>query len=95
MHRMGLGCVRLHGGVATAKRGELMDRFRDDDSVQVFISTDAGGVGLNLQSASVLINLDMPWNPAVLEQRIARMHRLGQKEKVQIVLMVAAESYEQ
>jgi hypothetical protein len=72
-----------------------MDRFREDDAVQVFISTDAGGVGLNLQSASVLINLDMPWNPAVLEQRIARVHRLGQKEKVQIILLVAADSYEQ
>jgi len=95
MRRMGLGHVRLHGGVPTASRGALMDRFREDDAVQVFISTDAGGVGLNLQSASVLINLDMPWNPAVLEQRIARVHRLGQKEKVQIFLLVAADSYEQ
>ncbi|MCP4376298.1 MAG: DEAD/DEAH box helicase, partial [bacterium] len=95
LRRMGLGHVRLHGGVPTAHRGALMDRFREDDAVQVFISTDAGGVGLNLQSASVLINLDMPWNPAVLEQRIARVHRLGQKEKVQIILLVAADSYEQ
>ncbi len=95
VRRMGLGHVRLHGGVPTAKRGALIDRFREDDAVQVFISTDAGGVGLNLQSASVLINLDMPWNPAVLEQRIARIHRLGQKEKVQIILLVAADSYEQ
>ncbi|MCP4287477.1 MAG: DEAD/DEAH box helicase family protein [Gammaproteobacteria bacterium] len=95
LRRMGLGHVRLHGGVPTAKRGDLMDRFREDDAVQVFISTDAGGVGLNLQSASVLINLDMPWNPAVLEQRIARIHRLGQKEKVQVILLVAADSYEQ
>ena len=95
LHRMGLGHVRLHGGVPTARRGALIDRFREDDAVQVFISTDAGGVGLNLQSASVLINLDMPWNPAVLEQRIARVHRLGQKQKVQIILLVAADSYEQ
>jgi hypothetical protein len=72
-----------------------MDRFRDDDSVQVFISTDAGGSGLNLQSASVLVNLDMPWNPAVLDQRIARVHRLGQKEKVQVILMIASDSYEE
>ncbi len=95
LRRMGLGHVRLHGGVPTARRGTLIDRFREDDAIQVFISTDAGGVGLNLQSASVLINLDMPWNPAVLEQRIARVHRLGQKEKVQIILLVAADSYEQ
>ncbi len=93
--RMSIGCVRLHGGVATAQRGALLDRFRDDDATQLFISTDAGGVGLNLQAASALINLDMPWNPAVLEQRIARVHRLGQRRPVQIILVVAADSYEQ
>ena len=95
LRKMGLGYVRLHGGVPTAKRGELMDRFRDDDAVQVFISTDAGGVGLNLQSGAALINLDVPWNPAVLEQRNARIHRLGQKRSVQIITMVAAASYEE
>lgn len=92
---MGLGCVRLHGGVPVPKRGELMDRFREDDSVQVFVSTDAGGVGLNLQSGSVVINLDVPWNPAVLEQRNGRVHRLGQTRKVQIINLVAADSYEE
>ena len=92
---MGLGCVRLHGGIPSHKRGELMDKFQHDDSVQIFISTDAGGVGLNLQSATVLINLDMPWNPAVLDQRIARIHRLGQKQNVQIFLLLAEDSYEQ
>ncbi|WP_295446524.1 DEAD/DEAH box helicase [uncultured Thiodictyon sp.] len=91
---MGLGCVRLHGGVPTDKRGALIDRFRDDPATQVFISTDAGGVGLNLQAASVLINLDIPWNPAVLDQRIGRIHRLGQTARVQILLLVAADSYE-
>lgn len=95
LKRMGLGCVRLHGGVPTARRGALMDRFRDDDAIQVFISTDAGGVGLNLQSGAVLINLDVPWNPAVLEQRNARIHRLGQTRTVQIITMVAADSYEE
>jgi len=95
LRRMKLGFVRLHGGVPTAKRGELMDRFREDDGVQVFISTDAGGVGLNLQSGSVLVNLDVPWNPAVLEQRNGRVHRLGQTRKVQIITMVAADSYEE
>ena len=92
---MGLGSVRLHGGVPTANRGTLIDRFRDDDAIQVFISTDAGGVGLNLQNAAVLINLDIPWNPAILEQRIARVHRLGQQQKVQAILLVASESYEE
>jgi superfamily II DNA or RNA helicase len=95
VRRLGIGSVRLHGGVPTGKRGDLLDRFRDDDGVQVFISTDAGGVGLNLQLASALVNLDMPWNPAVLDQRIARVHRLGQTNKVQIFLMIAEDSYEE
>ncbi|MEZ5452835.1 MAG: DEAD/DEAH box helicase [Thiothrix sp.] len=95
LRSMGVGCVRLHGGVPSDKRGELMDRFHNDDAIQVFISTDAGGTGLNLQNAAVLINLDMPWNPAVLDQRIARIHRLGQKQTVQIVLMVSSSSYEE
>ena len=90
-----LGCVRLHGGVPSHKRGDLMESFQNDAAVQVFISTDAGGTGLNLQSATALINLDMPWNPAVLDQRIARIHRLGQKQKVQIFLLLAEDSYEQ
>lgn len=95
LREMGVGSVRLHGKIPTSKRGKLIDGFRNDDCLQVFISTDAGGVGLNLQNASVLINLDMPWNPAVLEQRNARIHRLGQKNKVQIINMVAKNSYEE
>ena len=92
---MGVGHVHLHGGVPTSKRGELLQRFQQDDAVQVFISTDAGGVGLNLQNASVVINLDMPWNPATLDQRVARVHRLGQKNTVQSILIVSEDSYEQ
>ncbi len=92
---LGLGFVHLHGGVPTASRGALTDRFREDPATQVFISTDAGGVGLNLQSATVLINLELPWNPATLEQRIARVHRLGQRETTQILLLVSARSYEE
>ncbi len=95
LKKMGIGYVSLHGSVPTAKRGDLMDAFQNDDSVQVFLSTDAGGLGLNLQSGSVLVNLDVPWNPAVLEQRNGRIHRLGQTRTVQIVTMVAAGSYEE
>ncbi|NBC14706.1 MAG: DEAD/DEAH box helicase family protein [Gammaproteobacteria bacterium] len=94
VRRMGLGCVRLHGQIPSAKRGALMDRFHNDDACQVFISTDAGGTGLNLQCASLLVNLDVPWNPAVLDQRVARVHRLGQRSKVQVVHLVAADAYE-
>jgi superfamily II DNA or RNA helicase len=92
---LGIGVVRLHGGVPTEKRGALISRFENDPDVQVFLSTDAGGVGLNLQAASVLINLDLPWNPAVLDQRIGRVHRLGQRKTVRALLLVSSESYEE
>jgi hypothetical protein len=55
----------------------------------VFLSTDAGGVGLNLQDASTVVNMDLPWNPAVLDQRIGRVHRLGQHRPVRVVNFVA------
>ncbi len=79
----------LHGGIASKDREQLFENFRNDPESRVFLSTDAGGVGLNLQSASLLINLDLPWNPAVLEQRIGRIHRMGQKRKVQIINLIA------
>ena len=91
---LGLGYVRFHGGVPTARRGRLIDRFRDDPDCRVFFSTDAGGVGLNLQFASVVINLELPWNPAVLEQRIGRVHRHGQTEPVQVFFLIAEDSFE-
>lgn len=91
---LGLGSVRLHGGVPSNKRGDLIDKFMEDPSIQVFFSTDAGGVGLNLQAATALVNLDVPWNPAVVDQRVARVHRLGQKEPVQVIHLVAENAYE-
>ena len=57
--------------------------------------TDAGSTGLNLQVASILINLDLPWNPAVLEQRIARIYRIGQQRNIQIINLVAPSSIEE
>ena len=85
----------LHGGVPSAKRKALIDDFRDKPECRVFLSTDAGSTGLNLQSASLLINIDLPWNPAVLEQRIARIYRLGQENPVQIINMVARDTIEE
>jgi superfamily II DNA or RNA helicase len=86
--------VLLHGGVAGHKRGDLVDRFREEADCRVFLSTDAGGVGLNLQNASAVFNMDQPWNPAVLEQRIGRVHRMGQKQPVQVLHFVARDSIE-
>jgi len=81
--------VFLHGGVASHKRGDLIKAFRDDQACRLFLSTEAGGVGLNLQNAAVVINMDLPWNPAVLEQRISRVYRLGQKQPVRVINFIA------
>jgi len=94
LDKQGIGYRYLHGGVPSVKREELFTRFNQDPEVRIFLSTDAVGTGLNLQSASIMINLDIPWNPAVLEQRIARIHRLGQKNKVSMINMVAAGTIE-
>lgn len=88
------GFAYLHGGVPSADRADLMRRFQQDPDCRVFLSTDAGGVGLNLQTASMLVNLDIPWNLAVLEQRISRIHRMGQKENITVINMVSAETIE-
>lgn len=89
-----VGFEYLHGGIPSEKRKDLIKNFHEIPNCRVFLSTDAGGVGLNLQCASLLINLDIPWNPAVLEQRIGRIHRLGQKRNVQIINLIASETIE-
>jgi len=83
------GYVHLHGGVPSKQRGELTRALREQPDCRVFLSSDAGGVGLNLQSASTVINMDLPWNPAVLEQRIGRVHRLGQGRPVRVVNFIS------
>ncbi|HMC63604.1 MAG TPA: DEAD/DEAH box helicase [Gemmataceae bacterium] len=87
--------VLFHGGVPGPQRKHLIDRFREDGRCRSFLATDAGGVGLNLQHASVVINMDLPWNPAVLEQRVGRVHRLGQKQPVRVVNFVAKGTIEE
>lgn len=89
-----IGFEYLHGGIPGKKRGSLYENFTTDKNCKVFLSTDAGGVGLNLQSAAYMINLDIPWNPAVLEQRIGRIYRLGQKKNVSIINLVSQGSIE-
>jgi superfamily II DNA or RNA helicase len=90
-----IGHVLFHGGVPGPKRKDLVSRFKQESGCRVFLSTDAGGVGLNLQNASAVLNMDQPWNPAVLEQRIGRVHRLGQARPVQVVHFVSQNSIEQ
>ncbi len=95
LNERGIGHVSFHGGVPSDKRMALVERFRTDPDCRVFLSTDAGAAGLNLQHASTLVNMDLPWNPALLEQRIGRIHRMGQTRPVQIVNFVAKGTIEE
>lgn len=92
---LGVRYEYLHGGVPSEARKQLTDNFTENPESRVFLSTDAGSTGLNLQAASVLINLDLPWNPAVLEQRIARIYRIGQKKNIQVINLVASQTIEE
>jgi SNF2 family DNA or RNA helicase len=95
LERLKIGYTALHGGVPGKDRRALLERFRDDPACRVFLSTDAGGTGLNLQAADTVVNLEVPWNPAVLEQRVARVHRLGQHRPVQVIHLVTRDSIEE
>ncbi|HWB12604.1 MAG TPA: DEAD/DEAH box helicase [Pirellulales bacterium] len=89
-----LDFVRLDGRVPQRQRQELVHRFQSNPDCKLFLTTNAGSVGLNLQAANTVINVDLPWNPAVLEQRIARAHRMGQTQSVQVYVLVTEETLE-
>lgn len=78
----------LEGAVGHRERDQLQQRFLDGQ-FQVLVSTDAGGEGIDLQSAHVMIDWDIPWSLVRLEQRMGRLHRIGQKNAVHIYHLVA------
>ena len=82
------------GSVPQHKRREEINRFKNETGCKVFLSSDSGGVGLNLQAASVVINMDLPWNPAKLEQRVARAWRKHQKNTVNVINLIAENTLE-
>ena len=86
---MGFGFAWHTGSVPQVKRRDAIRRFKTDPGCRLFLSTDSGGLGLNLQVASVVINLDLPWNPARLEQRIARAWRKHQTRSVHVVNLIS------
>lgn len=95
LKRMDLGFVRLDGSVPTKQRQALVHQFQTEPGCRFFLTTNAGSTGLNLQAANTVINVDLPWNPAVLEQRIARAHRMGQKQPVHAIILVTEETLEE
>ncbi len=85
----------LHTGqVKQNKRRAEINRFKEDPDCRLFLSSDAGATGLNLQIANIVINMDLPWNPAKLEQRIARAWRKQQTRQVNVINLVCESSIE-
>ena len=88
--------VELTGKVAVKNRQPLIDEFNHNPDCKVFLSSDAGGTGLNLQAASCVINFELPWNPAKVNQRIGRVNRIGQKSNcINVINLVAKNSIEE
>ncbi|EJT5917109.1 DEAD/DEAH box helicase [Clostridium perfringens] len=86
----------LDGGTSAKDRVERVKKFNDDSNIKVFlISLKAGGVGLNLTSASVVIHFDPWWNPSVEDQATDRVHRFGQENKVEVIKLVAKDTIEE
>jgi superfamily II DNA or RNA helicase len=95
-------CEKLHigyalhtGSVPQRRRRAEIQLFKSDPNCRVFLSTDSGSTGLNLQNASVVVNCDLPWNPARLEQRIARAWRKHQMKPVTVIHLVSEKTIEQ
>ena len=86
----------LDGGTSAKDRVERVKKFNEDSNIKVFlISLKAGGVGLNLTSASMVIHFDPWWNPAVEDQATDRAHRFGQENKVEVIKLVAKDTIEE
>ncbi len=87
-------CALLHGGLDRDARRDALRRF-ESGSARVLLATDAGGEGLNLQSrCRIVVNVELPWNPIRLEQRIGRVDRIGQRRTVHAMNLVANATFE-
>src|SRR3989441_396100 len=95
LEKRGLPFVRLDGSVPQKLRQGLVHEFQSNPGCRLFLTTNAGSTGLNLQAANTVINVDLPWNPAVLEQRIARAYRMGQEQPVQVFVLITEDTIEE
>ena len=91
---MKIGFAWHTGSVPQRRRRAEINCFKTDPACRVFLSTDSGSTGLNLQNASIVINCDLPWNPAKLEQRIARAWRKNQTRPVTVFNLVSENTIE-
>ncbi len=95
LHENGIGFAQLTGKVAVKNRDALVRKFETDPKCKVFLSSEAGGTGLNLQVADTVINFEIPWNPARRNQRIGRINRIGQQSKhLTVIDLIARDSIE-
>src|SRR5438876_2353828 len=92
LERDGHRVVVYHGGIQPSAKDAAVQSFRGEG--QIFLSTEAGGEGRNLQFARTVVNYDLPWNPLRIEQRIGRVHRLGQTREVHVVNLWAQDTVE-
>ncbi|MFO8031257.1 MAG: SNF2-related protein [Desulfohalobiaceae bacterium] len=96
LSKMGIDFVELSGKIPVNKRQALIDEFSNNPDCKVFLSTDSGGTGLNLQAADCVLNFELPWNPARLNQRIGRVHRIGQaSSSLNVINLVSKNSIEE
>ncbi len=86
--------AQIHGGMKYNEREEQVEFFRDSGGAQYLVATDAAGEGINLQFCWLMVNYDIPWNPARLEQRMGRIHRYKQKRTVVLLNLVAQDTRE-
>lgn len=88
--------VVLNGATPGKKRQEAIDSFKTDSSIKFFLATDSGNYGINLQESDLLINVDIPWNPAIFLQRAARIHRLtSTHDSVEIISLLCRGSIDE
>ena len=92
LERMGVRFVVYHGGLSPAAKQQAIDDFERE--AQVLLSTEAAGEGRNLQFCRTMINFDIPWNPMRIEQRVGRIHRVGQEREVHIYNLSARSTIE-
>ena len=92
LEKWGYSTCEIHGGMNPHQRKEAQEKFRT--TYQICVATEAAGEGINLQFCHLMINYDLPWNPTRLEQRLGRIHRIGQERDVYVFNFVASESEE-
>lgn len=96
LKKAGYNSLVIHGQVGNEERNRILYEFRNDDDVHILLSSEVGSEGLDMQFCNSMVNYDLPWNPMVVEQRIGRIDRFGQKAKVvNIYNMIVADSIQE